>query len=262
MNSSSRNFLGASVLLFAACAAATVTWSNSMSGMGGMSMPGGWTMSMMWMLMPGQSWPGAAAMFAGMWAVMMVAMMLPSLVPTLWRYRLAVNRLSAPRRDSLTVLIGAGYFSVWTVLGLAAFPLGVALATVEMQHPTLSRAVPLAVSVIIVLAGLFQFTSWKARQLACCRGDTICPCTAPMDARSAIKYGLRLGVHCTCCCAGMTAILLVINVMDVRAMTALTAAISLERLLPSRARVACAVGFATVGLGLGLFLFDLYALAT
>ena len=254
MNDSSRGFLGACALLFVACAAVTVTWSSAMSGMGGMSMPGGWTMSMMWMRMPGQSWPGAVATFAGMWAVMMVAMMLPSFVPALWRYRRAVDSVSAPRRNSLTVLVGIGYFSVWTLLGIAAFPLGVALATIEMQHPTLARAAPLTASVVVLLAGLFQFTSWKARQLACCREVTSCPCRALMDAHSAIKYGLRLGVHCTCCCAGMTAILLVINVMDVRAMAALTAAISLERLLPSGTRVACAVGLLTVGVGLGLFL--------
>jgi predicted metal-binding membrane protein len=36
---------------------------------------------------PGQTWPGAAASFLGMWVVMMVAMMLPSLVPMLRRYR-------------------------------------------------------------------------------------------------------------------------------------------------------------------------------
>jgi len=51
--------------------------------MGEMPMPGGWTMSMAWMRMPGQTWPGAAASFLGMWIVMMVAMMLPSLVPML-----------------------------------------------------------------------------------------------------------------------------------------------------------------------------------
>jgi hypothetical protein len=34
---------------------------------------------MAWMRMPGQTWPGAAASFLGMWVVMMVAMMLPYL---------------------------------------------------------------------------------------------------------------------------------------------------------------------------------------
>jgi len=43
---------------------------------GGMDMPGGWTMSMMWMRMSGQTWPAAGALFVLVWLVMMVAMML------------------------------------------------------------------------------------------------------------------------------------------------------------------------------------------
>jgi len=83
-------FFGASALVFAASVAVTITWCASMSAMGGIPMPGGWTMSMAWTRMCGQTWPGVAASFLGMWVVMMVAMMLPSLVPMLWRYRQAV----------------------------------------------------------------------------------------------------------------------------------------------------------------------------
>src|SRR6266404_10001574 len=89
---SKRAFFGISALLFAISAAATIGWCASMSDMGEMPMPGGWTMSMAWMRMPGQTWLGAAASFLGMWVVMMVAMMLPSLVPMLWRYRRAARR--------------------------------------------------------------------------------------------------------------------------------------------------------------------------
>ncbi len=70
-------FFGVSALLFATSAALTIAWCEFMSAMGEMPMPGGWTMSMAWMRMPGQTWPGAAASFLGMWVVMMVAMMLP-----------------------------------------------------------------------------------------------------------------------------------------------------------------------------------------
>jgi predicted metal-binding membrane protein len=89
---SQHSFFGVSALLFAASAALTIAWCESMSAMGEMPMPGGWTMSMAWIRMPGQTWPRAAASLLGMWVVMMVAMMLPSLVPMLWRYRQAVGR--------------------------------------------------------------------------------------------------------------------------------------------------------------------------
>src|ERR1700738_1164915 len=153
---SQRAFFGVSALLFASSAAGTIVWCASMSAMGGMPMPGGWTMSMAWMRMPGQTWPGAAASFLAMWVVMMAAMMLPSLVPMLWRSRLAVGGTGETRLGRLTTLVGVGYFCVWTVFGMAAFPLGVALAAVEMQVPALARAVPIAVGAVVLIAGALQ----------------------------------------------------------------------------------------------------------
>ncbi|HVY83076.1 MAG TPA: DUF2182 domain-containing protein, partial [Steroidobacteraceae bacterium] len=138
------------------------------------------------------------------------------------------------------------------LLGVAAFPIGVLLASAQMQHAALARAVPIAASAVVLIAGAIQFTSWKTRQLACCREVPMCACTAHTDASAALKYGFRLGVRCTCCCAGLTAILLVTGVMDLRAMAALTVGITLERLLPSRMRAAQVIGIVTVAAGLAL----------
>src|ERR1700677_4376085 len=102
----SRVFLGVSALLFAACTTVTGVWCASMSALGGMPMPGGWTMSMAWMRMPGQTWLGAATSFLAMWVVMMVAMMLPSLVAMLLRYRQAVGPAGTAHLGGLTVLVG------------------------------------------------------------------------------------------------------------------------------------------------------------
>ena len=249
---SQRAFVGVSGLLFAASAAVTIGWRESMSAMGEMPMPGGWTMSMAWMRMPGQTWPGAAASFVGMWVVMMVAMMLPSLVPMLWRYRQALGRTGEPRLGRLTALVGVGYFFVWSVFGMVAFPLGVALAAVEMQLPALARAVPIAVGVVVLIAGALQFTAWKTHHLACCREVPGRGRTLPADSSTAWRHGLRLGLHCSTCCAGPTAILLVIGVMDLRAMAVVTAAITVERLAPGGDRVARAIGAVVVVAGLFL----------
>jgi predicted metal-binding membrane protein len=214
-----------------------------------MPMPGGWMMSMAWMRMPGQTWPGAAASFLGMWVVMMVAMMLPSLVPMLCRYRQAVGRPVGTRLGRLTALVGLGYFSVWAAFGMAAFPLGVALATVEMQRPALARAVPVAVGLIVLLAGALQLSAWKARQLACCREAPGRGHPIPADAGTAWRHGLRLGLDCSRCCGGLMTILLVVGVMDLRAMAAVTAAMTAERLAPAGGRVARAIGVVVVGAG-------------
>jgi predicted metal-binding membrane protein len=244
-------FFGMSALLFAVSAAVTIAWCASMAAMGEMSMPGGWAMSMTWMRMPGQTWLGAAASFLGMWVVMMVAMMLPSLLPKLWRYLQAAGRTTGRRPGLLATLVGIGYFFVWTLFGIAAFSLGVMLAAIEMQESAVARAVPIAVGVVVLIAGALQFTAWKARHLACCRETPPC-CPPRTDAGSALRYGLRLGLHCSYCCASLTAVLLVIGVMDLRAMAVVTAAITVERLAPDAQRVARVIG--TVVVGAGLFL--------
>jgi predicted metal-binding membrane protein len=245
-------FFGVFALLFLASAGITIVCCASMSAMGEMPMPGGWTMSMAWMRMPGQTWPGAAASFLGMWAVMMVAMMLPSLVPMLWRYRQAVAGRGEKYLDRLTALVGAGYFFVWTVFGIAAFPIGVALAAAEMEQPALSRAVPIAVGVVVLMAGLLQLTPWKARRLACCRQAPGGGGTLPAAAGKAWRHGLWLGLQCCGCCAGQMAILLVIGVMDLRAMAVVAACITVERLAPAGERVARLIGAVVVAAGLFL----------
>jgi predicted metal-binding membrane protein len=148
--------------------------------------------------------------------------------------------------------VGAGYFFAWTVFGMAVFLLGVTLAAVEMQQPALARAVPIVGGVVVLIAGALQFTGWKAHHLACCREATRRGRRLAADAGTAWRHGLRLGFHCSLCCAGLTAILLVIGVMDLRAMAVVTAAITVERVAPAGERLARAIG-AVVVLG-GLFL--------
>jgi predicted metal-binding membrane protein len=250
-HNSERTFFALSAVLVAVSAAMTVVSSRSMSSMGAMPMPGGWTMSMTWMRMPGQTWVITAASFLGMWTVMMVAMMLPSLIPMLHRFRHAVGRAGETRLAWLTVLVALGYFFVWIVCGVAAFPLGVALAAAEMERPALARAVPIATGAIVLLAGVFQLSAWKARHLARCRvlperADALAPSAG---TGGAFRHGLRLGLHCVQCSAGLMAILLVIGVMDLRAMALVAAAITVERLAPAGERVAQTIGALVVGVG-------------
>ena len=243
-------FFGISALIVAAGAAATIVWCASMSALGDMPMPGGWTMSMTWMRMCGQKWPGAAASFLGMWIVMMIAMMLPSLTPTLWRYYQTVDGMGEARRARLTALVGVGYFSVWTAFGATVFPLGATLAAFEMQLPALAHAVPAGAALTVLLCGALQFTAWKTRHLACSREAPSRDRTSAKHAGTAWRYGLRLGLRCIVSCAGLTVVLLVVGIMDLRAMAAVTAAITAERLAPRGEHVARLIGIALVGAGL------------
>jgi predicted metal-binding membrane protein len=251
---SDRAFVGISVLVFAASAALTIAWCTSMSAAEGMAMPGRWTMSMLWMRMPGQTWIEATASFLSMWIVMMAAMMLPSHVHALWRYRETVRWTGGSALARLTLLASLGYFFVWTLFGLAVFPLGVVLGAIEMQHPALARAVPLAAGVVFVIAGAMQLTSWKAHHLARCRNTPARGCTLPANATTAWREGMYLGLHCSLSCANLTAILLVIGAMDLRAMALVSAAITAERLAPAGNCVAQVTGAVVILTGLSMLI--------
>jgi predicted metal-binding membrane protein len=219
-----------------------------MSEMGAMPMHGGSAMSLEWTGMSGLPWPGAI----GMWTVMMMAMMLPSLAPTLWRHHRAVDRMGVSRPGRQTVLVGVGYFAVWSAIGMAVFSLDSALGAAGMPLLTLARPAPFTVGVVVLAAGAMQLTAWKAHQLTRCREASAPGSLMPSDAAAAWRHGLRLGVHCSLSCAGLMATVLAVGVMDLRAMAVVTAAITAERLTPAGARVAG--GIAVVAIGLGLLL--------
>ena len=239
-----RVFLAACALLFLASAAVTLAWCGSMSG--GMRMPGGWTMSMAWMRMGGQSWAGSAASFIGMWTVMMVAMMLPSLVPMLSAYRRSLQSSPGAPAGRMTALAGAGYFFVWALIGAAVYALGVALSAAEMRSAALSRSVPVATALLLLLAGLVQVSPWKNRQLGHCRDGSACAASASPDLRGAWGHGLRLGARCSLSSASLMIILVAIGVMDLGAMALVTGAVTLERVAPWPVRAARAIGLIVI----------------
>lgn len=231
-----RAFDSLAALLFVGSAAITVTWCASMADMPGMDMPGGWTMSMAWMRMPGQSWPGAALAFLGMWAVMMMAMMLPALTPALRGYPLAIGARMV-----------AAYFGVWVSFGFVAYPLGLALAELAMRIDPIARLLPVLAATTLVFAGALQLGAWKKRQLDCC--SSLGRPRRIADAAAAWRHGMALGLRCVACCAPLTAALLVAGVMDLGAMAAATAAITLERLAPRGWRFARLSGVLLMGAG-------------
>jgi len=176
-------------------------------------------------------------------------MMLPSVAPALVRYRQAGREADVPRLGLRTTLAGAGYFFVWALLGLAVFPLGVALSVLEMQQPALARAVPLATAIVIVIAGALQFGAWKSHDLGRCAAALA---RTGANSGAAWRHGVRLGLHCSSSCGNLMAAVLIIGIMDLRAMAFVTAALAAERLTPAGERVARVTGVIVIGIGLFL----------
>ncbi|CAN7655356.1 DUF2182 domain-containing protein [Bosea sp. LjRoot90] len=238
-------FLAICALLFIASAAATVLICQAMADMGEVPMVGGWAMSSAWTPLCGGSWPAAAGTFLGMWVLMTLAMMLPSLAPALWRLHERAAAAGDTHPGLVAAWAGIGYFLVWTALGLMVFAGGAALVEAALRWPQLARAMPFAAGLLVIAAGLFQVSRWKLARLGHCRQVS----WRGAGAVAVIGQGLRLGLACCASCAGLTVLLLVGGVMDLRTMAVVAAAITAERLAPCGERVACATGGLMLGAG-------------
>ena len=219
-----------SAVLFVLSALATLRWARVMAA--GMTMPGEWTLSMVWMAMPGQTRLGAALGFEGMWIAMMATMMLPSLVPTLARTR-------------LDVLASAGYFAVWAAIGAGVYVVGIALAQAEVRWATLARVIPIARGVVLVGAGLVQLTVWKARHLQCYREG----CLGVAHPGASWRRGIALGSHCALCCLPFMAVLVVAGMMNLAVIAVTALAITVERVVREPALAARLAGLIVIVAG-------------
>jgi predicted metal-binding membrane protein len=101
---------------------------------------------------------------------------------------------------------------------------------------------------VVLGAGAWQFTTWKARHLDCCR-ELPQWRDEPAQPGAAWRDGLRLGVHCASCSAGFTAILLAIGVMNLVVMAVVGMALTAERIAAGD-RVSRGIGAVAVASGL------------
>lgn len=90
----------------------------------------------------------------------------------------------------------------------------------------------------MLLAAVVQLSAWKRRQLECCRASIDPAPTSPW------RQGWRLGWRCVRCCAPLTAMLLMLGVMQPAAMACATLVIAAERLLPAGVQAARLCGAA------------------
>ena len=175
-------FLAACVLAFVVSVAAPVYFCRSMCC--DMRMPGGWTMSMMWMPMPGQTWLGSATTFLLMWLAMMVAMMLPSALPMFLTTRRSLAETGTTNSGASMSLMASGYFAIWMAAGAGVYALGIAFAATVTRWEFFSRAMPVLSGLALMAAGAFQFTRWKMSGLLRCRSPLGCHTSCPVRETS------------------------------------------------------------------------------
>ena len=227
-------FIAVCLLAFVAGVSATVYFCRPMCC--DMEMPGGWTMSMMWMRMHGQTWFAWATSFLLMWLAMMVAMMMPSALPMFIKTR---------RRWASLCYMASGYFAIWLAAGVGIYVLGVALATVAMRSELFSHAVPLLSGASLIAAGAIQFTRWKMTHLLRCRSQYGCASSCPQDETS-FRLGCKQGAACCVCCTAPMTIQLTLGIMNPLVMIVVAIVIAAEKLLPRPEITARAIGIAAI----------------
>jgi predicted metal-binding membrane protein len=216
-------------------------------------MSGGWTMPMMWMVMPGQSLGGSAVVFLVMWQAMMVAMMLPSSWPMLELYSRVARHTDQRWPMFNTVLAGAGYFTVWGVFGAIAFAAGFEISRAAMASAQLSHWIPAAAGASLVLAGIWQLTPLKQACLKHCREPLLFLGHAyKPGAWGGFRVGLHHGAFCAACCWALMLMQSVLGVMNLAVMAGVAAIIATEKLWKCGPLLARLVGGVSIAAGLVL----------
>lgn len=187
----------------------------------------------------------------GMWVTMMAAMMLPAATPAVLLFA-RVNRLyHAVRRPYLaTALFVAGYLAVWSAFGALATLLQWALHDLGALDAGMAVTNATAAGLVLVAAGVYQWTPAKHTCLHHCRTPLAFILTGwrpgPLGA---LGMGFTHGLYCTGCCWLLMVLLFAAGVMNLWAIAGLAALVLAEKLVPGGAWVATLSGLALVAWG-------------
>lgn len=192
-------------------------------------------MSMADMPMDPEPWSAAQAllMFA-MWWVMMIAMMVPSAAPTILLFA-AIKRRQATTENPVIAswLFLAGYLVIWAGFSVVAVLLQWGLDQAGLLSGMMASTSSMLAGIILLAAGLYQFTPIKRACLRFCQSPLLFLSTYwQPDALGALRMGLRHGGYCVGCCWFLMALLFVVGVMNLAWVAAVAFYVAFEKLMP------------------------------
>lgn len=216
----------------------------------------GWAMQHMdlvAMAMPstGPWGPADLLLVFAMWAVMMVAMMVPSATPMLLTFAMIARSRRAQGRAFVPVWVFlAGYLAAWTAFSLAATLAQWGLHRLALISPMMVATSPLLGGLVLMAAGLYQWTPFKRACLRHCRTPLHFLLSCWQDGPAgAFLMGLRHGTYCLGCCWLLMAILFAVGVMNLAWIAALSVFVLLEKSISRGVWAAKVAGLVLVGWG-------------
>lgn len=217
----------------------------------GMTLSGG--MEQMQSMMALRPWTALDAMFMFlMWAVMMVGMMTPSATPMILLYAM-VSRKRAKTDSPLipTAAFFAGYVAVWSAFSAAATGAQWGLERAALLSPMMISTSALFAGIVLIVAGLYQWTPYKNACLTRCREPVWFLSRIWRDGTGgAFRMGLVHGAYCLGCCWVLMALLFVGGVMNLLSAAAIAVFVMLEKVAPFGRAIGRAAAFALVALGM------------
>jgi predicted metal-binding membrane protein len=237
------NFLpGLTLLLLTMLGWVFITYQAST--MGGMQAMSGARISTM----------GGFVPFVSGWTAMMVAMMIPATLPLIMLYHIvARQRLNPIRARVGMAALVLGYIAVWAVAGLPVYVYALAAETV-------GRFVAVLPAVLVVIGGVYQFTSLKRSCHARCSNPLFFLMQKwKPGASGALRLGVLHGLDCLGCCASLMIGLVALGMMNLALVFTAALIIFAEKTLPNSHRIARALGVLMLAGGvvlLGLTLWD------
>ena len=216
------------------------------------------TMTQMAIEMPGMMmqpapWSlGYAVLVFLMWWVMMIAMMLPSAAPMVLLHAAIARKQAASSRPlAATFLFVTGYLVAWAGFSLVATSLQWGLERLGVVTGMMQVATPVIAGLVLILAGVYQFTPLK---MACLRH-----CQHPLTfiahhwrpgLAGAWRMGLDHGAFCLGCCWFLMALLFVGGIMNLLWIAGIAVYVGIEKFAAGRRWVTTATGVALTAAGL------------
>ena len=127
----------------------------------------------------------------------------------------------------------SGYLLVWAGFSVLATLAQWGLHRAALLSPMMGSTSPVLGGLLLLAAGLFQWTPLKYACLQHCRSPLSFLMTEWREGhRGALGMGLRHGSYCTGCCWLLMALLFVAGVMNVLWVATITAFVLIEKVAP------------------------------
>lgn len=193
-----------------------------------------------------------------MWVVMMIGMMMPSVAPMILIYARVGRQAAAQGKPfAASGWFGGGYVLAWIAFSAAATTAQWALERAALLTPMMASASNILGAVVLIPAGLYQWTPLKEACLSYCRAPLVFIQSHGgfrREPAGALALGFRHGLYCIGCCWALMALLFVGGIMNLLWIAALAILVLVEKAVPFGRIAARAAGLACIAAGTWLLM--------